>query len=271
MSKWRGLNVVRLVLVGILAAAFAGCGRDKAPSPLKPRSLTIAAAANLRFAFDVLVNDFNRDHPDIQAKVTYGSSGNYFAQLSNKAPFDVFFSADTAYPHQLVEKGLALADSEFVYAVGQLVVWVPSSSSIDVEKLGLEALLDPSVRKIAMANPRVAPYGRAAEEALRKRGVHDRVQDKIVLGEDITQTAQFVESGAADVGLIALSMALAPAMRNKGRYWLVPTDAHAPLAQGAVILNWAKDRAAADAFCKFVTSDRGQDIMKRFGFIRPEK
>lgn len=270
LCKLRGLTSGALIsLTSLFAVAMLGCRGEEAAQQPAVRPLNIAAAANLRFAFDELVADFNREHPEILAKVTYGSSGNFFAQLSNKAPFDVFFSADTSYPHQLVEKGLAVAESAFVYAVGQIVVWVPSGSPIDVEKSGVEALLGPSVRKIAIANPQHAPYGRAAEQALRKLGVYDRVQGKLVLGEDITQTAQFVESGAADVGIIALSLAVAPAMREKGRYWTVPQDAYTPLAQSGVILNWTKNRTDVDAFCRFVTSARGQDIMKRFGFVPP--
>src|SRR5262249_39922487 len=158
------------------------------------------------------------------------------------APFDLYLSADIDYPRKLMESRLALQESEFVYAVGHLVVWVPNGSKLDLDRLGIRAVADPSVKKLAIANPKHAPYRRAAEAALKKFGIYDDVKDRLVLGENIAQTAQFVESGSADVGIIALSLALAPAMRDKGRYWTVPLDAYPRLEQGGVILSWAKDR-----------------------------
>src|SRR5438309_8125341 len=158
-----------LILSGML-----GCSQAAKP----PVSiLSVASAADLRFALDDIVLEFQGKHPDIQVRVTYGSSGNFFAQLTNNAPFDLFFSADTDYPRRLIEQGLASQESAFVYAVGHLVVWVPRDSSLDIEKLGMQALLDPSARKIAIANPRHAPYGRAAEAALRTAGVYDRIRE----------------------------------------------------------------------------------------------
>src|SRR4029077_6100604 len=134
-----------------------------------------------------------------------------------QAPFDIFFSADIDYPRKLIDAGLADADSEFLYAEGRSVGWVPNSSPLDLETLGIRAVADPSVRKVAIANPQHAPYGRAAEAALKTLGAYDAVKDRLVFGENIAQAAQFVESGAADVGLIALSLALSPAMKDKGR------------------------------------------------------
>ncbi len=207
-----------LVLPGLL-----GCSRAGRKSPEEPpvSILSVAAAADLRFVLDDIALEFQGKHPDIQVRVTYGSSGNFFAQLTNNAPFDLFLSADTDYPRRLIEQGLAARASAFVYAVGHLVVWVPRDSSLDIEKLGVQALLDPSARKIAIANPRHAPYGRAAEAALRTAGVYDRVRERLVYGDNVAQTAQFVQTGSADVGLIALSLALTPTMRASGRYWLL--------------------------------------------------
>ena len=198
--------------------------------------------------------------------VTYGSSGNFYAQLSNRAPFDIFFSADADYPRRLIRQGLAFADSDFLYGVGRLVVWTPQASPLELEKLGIQALLGPSVRRIAIANPRHAPYGRAAEAAMKSLGVHDRVKGRLVLGDNVMQAAQFVESGAADVGMISHSLALAPPLRGKGRTWEVPTDAYPPLEQAGVILSWAQDRAAAEALREFVLSDGGRAILRRHGF-----
>ena len=157
----------------------------------------------------------------------------------------------------------------FVFAIGQLVLWVPKTSPLDVEKRGIEVLTDAAAKKIAIANPKFAPYGRAAEAALKKLGVYERVQSRLVLGDNIAQTAQFVESGAADVGLLSLSLTLVPAMREKGRSWRVPDDAHPPLEQAAVILSWARDRQSAQSLCDFVRTAPGQAILKRYGFAVP--
>jgi molybdate transport system substrate-binding protein len=181
--------------------------------------VAVAAASDLQFAFDQIAAEFKERQPAIEVKITYGSSGGFFAQLSNKAPFDLFLSADVDYPRKLIEQGQALEQTLFLYGVGQIVVWVPNESEIDVEKLGLESLLDRSVQKIAIANPRHAPYGRAAEAAMKHAGIYEQVKDRLVLGENISQTAQFVESGAADVGIIALSLALAPTLKDRGAFF----------------------------------------------------
>jgi molybdate transport system substrate-binding protein len=201
---------------------------------------------------------------------TFGSSGNLYAQLTNKAPFDLFFSADLSYPRRLIDAGLADQASEFLYAYGHLVVWVPNGSPVDLETRGVEAVTDASVRRLAIANPAHAPYGRAADAALKQLGIYDRVKDRLVLGENIAQTAQFVESGAADAGIIALSLALSPAMKDKGRSWKVPQHLHPRLEQGGVILNWARDRHAAEAFRGFILSDEGKAILRRYGFEPPQ-
>jgi molybdate transport system substrate-binding protein len=253
-----------------LAMAASGCdGSSDGGKADERRTLSVAAAADLKFALDEIVEAFETAHSDIDVEVTYGSSGNFFAQLSNRAPFDVFFSADVAYPRKLAEDGLAGAESEFLYAVGQIVVWAPRSSTIDVEALGEKALLHPSARKIAIANPRHAPYGRAAEAALDSLGILGEVKDRLVLGENVAQTAQFVESGAADIGVIALSLAMAPPMREKGRYWLIPLDAYPRMEQGGVILEWAKDREAASTLRELAISAEGRAILRRYGFLLP--
>lgn len=236
----------------------------------RPRMVSVTAAADLKFAMEDLIGEFRRRQPAIDVSATYGSSGNAFAQLSNKAPFDLYFSADIAYPRKLVKAGLAKKDSEFLYAVGQIVVWVPNASKLDVEKLGADALKDASVRRVAIANPKHAPYGRAAEASLKKLGLWQDVQEKLVLGENVAQTAQFVESGAADIGVIALSLALAPAMRDKGRFYVLPQHSYPALEQGGVILNWAKDMEAAQELRTFILSGDGREILRRYGFVLPE-
>jgi molybdate transport system substrate-binding protein len=247
-------------------------GTASSPKVASPsRELTVAAAFDLKFALDEILAAFEKEQPDARVKVSYGSSGNFFAQLSNKAPFDLFFSADIEYPRKLIEQGLAAKETEFQYAVGHLVLWVPNLSKLDVERLGIEAMTDPAVRKIAIANPKHAPYGRAALAALKSLGVYERVEERLVLGENIAQTAQLVETGAADVGLLALSLVMAPAMRDKGRYWPVPQDAHPPLEQGGIMLSWAKDQEAARRLRAFVMGDAGRAILKQYGFALPSE
>jgi molybdate transport system substrate-binding protein len=229
----------------------------------------VAAAADLKYALDELLVEFERQYPHIDVRPTYGSSGNFYAQLSNQAPFDLFFSADIDYPRRLIEQGRALQETEFLYAVGQIVVWVRNESPLDVETQGVHALLEPGVRKIAIANPQHAPYGRAAEAALQHLGVYEQVQSRLVLGENIAQTAQFVESGAADVGVLALSLAMAPALRDKGRYAIIPLHAYPRLEQGGVILARVRDREATELLRTFVIGEQGRAILRRYGFLLP--
>lgn len=238
---------------------------------LKAAEITIAAAADLKFAMDELVAEFHKGHSDIAVKVTYGSSGNFFAQLQNRAPFDVYFSADVQYPRSLADAGYALDAKVFLYAVGRIVVWTPTNSPIDVQKLGIDSLVAPSVKKIAVANPQHAPYGRAAVAAMKSLKVYEQAESRLAFGENIAQTAQFVQSGAADIGIIALSLAVAPPMRAAGRYWELPLDSYPRLEQGGVILNWTKEPRASRVFRDFVLDRQGRRVLKQHGFFLPEK
>jgi molybdate transport system substrate-binding protein len=257
-----------LVALGTLAAA-AGCGAFVHSAWAEQNVLRIAAAADMRFAMDEIIEAFRLEFPTVRVEVTYGSSGNFYAQLSNHAPFDIFFSADVDYPRRLIREAVALADTEFLYGIGRLVVWVPRASPINIEKLGMKSLLDPSVKRIAIANPRHAPYGRAAVNAMQSMGVYDQVQYRLVLGDSVMQAAQFIERGGADIGLISHSVALAPTLRHNGRYWEVPVDAYPRREQGGVILSWAHDRSAAQALRDFVLGERGKAILHRYGFGLP--
>src|ERR1700741_786758 len=259
-----------LAFAGVILAGFRAfaAGEDAKQSP--PSVLTIAAAADLKFALDDLVKEFEEKYPATKVNLTYGSSGNFFAQFQNGAPFDLFFSADIEYPRKLAEKGLG-ADDVFLYAIGRIVVWVPKDSPVAVDKLGITALMEPSIRKIAVANPEHAPYGRAAVAAMKALNVYDQVVSRLVYGENIAQTAQFVQSGAADVGIIALSLAVAPQMRDAGRFWQVPLDAYPRIEQGGIILKSLKNLETARAFRDFVLGDHGREVLKLYGFSVPEK
>jgi molybdate transport system substrate-binding protein len=231
------------------------------------RELRIAAAADLKFALPEMIARFEERHADARVNATYGSSGSLFAQLSNEAPFDLFLSADIDYPRKLVEQSPGEAGSDFAYATGHLVLWVPSESKLDVEHDGIAVLQDSSVQKIAIANPKTAPYGRAAVASLKSLGVYEPLESRLVYGENISQTAQMVESGAADAGLLSLSLAVSRALRDKGKFWPIPDDAHAPIVQGGAILGWARDPRLAAEFRDFLLSTEGAEILKRFGFV----
>jgi molybdate transport system substrate-binding protein len=251
---------MKWLMAVVLAMSLGGTARGE---------LLIAAASDLRFALDELIAEFSKANPITQPKPIYGSSGNFYAQIMNDAPFDLFLSADAAYPRQLIGAGKGKQEDFFLYAVGRLVVWVPKASPIKVEELGMKALIDPTVKKIAIANPEHAPYGRAAVAAMKRIGVYEQVASRLVLGENIAQTAQFVESGNAQIGIIAYSLAVAPKMKTNGRFWEVPLDVFPRLEQAGLVLTSAKNAEAAREFRKFMTSPGGQEILKKYGFILP--
>jgi molybdate transport system substrate-binding protein len=202
-------------------------------------------------------------------KFSFGSSGNFLSQIQNGAPFDMFFSADIGYPRKLEAAGLVEPGSLYEYAVGKLVLWVPKASTLDL-KQGLAVLTDPSIHKIAIANPEHAPYGRAAVAAMKHDGVYDKVSDKLVRGENISQTAQFVQSGNADIGLLALSLAVAPNLKEKGRYELVPTPDYPPIEQAAVIVKSSKKIATAKQFLAYIKKPEIVSLMRDYGFVVPD-
>ncbi|MBI4470629.1 MAG: molybdate ABC transporter substrate-binding protein [Acidobacteria bacterium] len=273
--KQRLDHLAQVAITLVLALCFAGCQGRMARQEAGENDVTaigevrVAAAADLKFALDEIVKQFRQDHPKVQVDVTYGSSGNFYSQLLNQAPFDIYFSADVFYPRKLSEQGLALPNSDFCYAIGRIVIWAPASSKIDVERLGMQALNDPAARRIAIANPKHAPYGKAAEAAMRSANVFERVKDRLVYGENIAQTLQFIQSASADIGIVALSLALAPKVREAGRYWEIPLDAYPRMDQGGIILKWARDPDSARAFRSFVSQPRGHEVLRKYGFFLP--
>ncbi len=230
--------------------------------------LTVAAASDLSFVMPELAARFEKQTGHT-VKFTFGSSGNLYSQIENGAPFDVFFSADLEYPRRLDAAGKAAPGTLTHYADGRLALWVLKDSRLDLSR-GLAALLDPAVRKVAIANPRHAPYGRAAVAALQHEDLYDRVQSKLVLGENISQTAQFVESGSADAGLIALSLASSQPMREKGRFVELPASLHPPIEQGCVALKSSTHEKAARAFLDFLKKPESRELLRSQGFVLPE-
>jgi molybdate transport system substrate-binding protein len=228
------------------------------------QEITIAAAADLQFAMQDITARFEKQS-GTTVKVSYGSSGNFFQQLQNGAPFDVFFSANLDYAKNLESAGLTEPGSYYQYAKGRIVLWVPRDSKLEV-KSGLKVLLDPSINKIAIANPEHAPYGKAAVAALQRENLYDKVKSKLVIGENISQTATYVVSGAADAGIVALSLALSPNMKDQGRYFEIPASEYPPIEQACVILKSSKNKAAAAQFLSFVKGAAAAEILRSYGF-----
>ncbi len=231
------------------------------------QEITVAAASDLQFAFQDVAARFEKASGK-HVKLIFGSSGNFFAQIQNGAPFDLFFSADVDYARKLDAAGLAEPGTLYEYATGKIVLWAPLQSQADL-KGGLRVLLDPAIKKIAIANPEHAPYGRAAVAALRHEKLYDQVAGKFVLGENISQTATFVVSGSADIGIVALSLALAPALKDKGKYVEIPADDYPPIEQAALILRSSQQKNAARGFLNFVKSPEIVDLLKTYGFSVP--
>jgi molybdate transport system substrate-binding protein len=231
------------------------------------QTLRIAAASDLQFVLPDLAAQYEKQ-TGVRLAITYGSSGNFVAQIQNGAPFDLFLSADTGYPHKLIEAGQADPDSYFVYAIGCLSIWLSPESPLDLTTGGYRTLLDPRIKKIAIANPEHAPYGRAAVIALHEATIYDQVKSKLVFGENASQAAQFVQSGTADAAIIPRSLALLPPLKTGKRYDLTDMRFSLP-EQAAVVVKSSPNKAAAKEFLSFLHSEAGRKIFKNYGVIVP--
>lgn len=226
--------------------------------------ITVAAAADLQFAMQDISSKFQKESGKT-VKVIYGSSGSFFQQLENGAPFDMFFSANLDYAKKLERDGLTEPESYYEYAKGKIVLWVRNESGIDLNS-GMKVFLDPSIKKVAIANPEHAPYGQAAVAAMQKENIYAQVKNKLVLGENISQTATFVESGSADIGIVALSLVVSPNMKDKGRYVVVPASDYPPIEQACVILRSSKNKDTAQQFLSFIKTAAMADVLRSYGF-----
>lgn len=253
LRRWALLRIVALLLF-VTASVSA-------------QEVRVAAAADLKFAMQDLAAQFEKQ-TGTKVDVTYGSSGNFFSQMENGAPFDLFFSADIEYPRKLEAAGLAEPGTLYEYAIGRIAIWMPPDAKVDVTHEEWKALVDPSVQKIAIANPEHAPYGRAAVAALQKAGIYEQVKAKLVYGENISQAAQFVQSGNAQAGILAMSLAVSPGMKE-GKRWEIPTDMHPAIKQGAIVLKSAKNKEQAGAFLEFAKSEAGRATLAKYEFMFP--
>jgi len=250
--------VRRLLLAMLVTLLLTGCG-----GATESRTVRVAAAADLTFALPEISALVKEIDPTIDVAPAFGSSGQFLQQIVNGAPFDLFLSADRTFPQEVANRGLADPAEIFEYGVGRLVVWTtrPEFGTPTMQSLG-----DPSVRKIAIANPRHAPYGRAADTAIVNSGLADIVTPKLVLGENVSQAAEFVLSGSADVGVVALALVLAEAVQGEDAWTLVPADLHEPITQAGVVLTRAQDLEAARIVSDVMMSPAGQDVLRRYGF-----
>jgi molybdate transport system substrate-binding protein len=250
------MKLLRILLV-VCSMQFA--------TTVHAEKITIAAAADLKFAMDEIITGFKKSQPGNDVEVVYGSSGKFNTQIQQGAPYDLFFSADIAYPRELTKNGMAAFDAK-AYAVGRIVLW---SANMDASKMTLATLSDPKIARIAIANPKHAPYGKRAEEALRSAGMWDKVQPKLVFGENISQTAQYVQSGNAQAGIIALSLVLNPDLAKKGSYYLIPDTMHNPLEQGYIITKRGSYKPLSKKFAEYMGSRQARAVMIKYGFVLP--
>ena len=239
-----------------------------APAGAVAETLTVAAASDLQSALPAIASRFEKDTGQ-KITLTFGSSGSFFTQIQNGAPFDVFLSADVDYPKRLEAAGQAERGSLYEYATGRIVLWTRNDSGIDVRR-GLAVLGEGRVRRVAIANPEHAPYGRAAVAALRHEGLYERVRTKFVLGENISQTAQFAQTGSADAGVLALSLALSPSLKSSGTYVDIPDSWYPPIEQAAVVLTSSRQKPLARQFIEYLKKPASLRILKSYGFAVPQ-
>jgi molybdate transport system substrate-binding protein len=244
----------------VIALACVTACKDKNPTtPASHGELTVAAASDLTPAFEELGREFEST-TKTKVVFVFGSTGMLTRQLENGAPYDLFAAANVSYVDELDQKGLIISDSRAIYARGRITLWTPNDSNLRLQ--GIADLARPEVQRVAIANPDHAPYGLAAKQALQSAGVWDRVQPKLVYGDNIRQTLQYAQTGNVEVAIVALSLST----QSNGRWTLIPEELHQPIDQGLAIMKSTKNEPAARAFAAFISSPQGRAIMKKYGF-----
>jgi molybdate transport system substrate-binding protein len=262
----KGVSPIAAVFhISFFKIILVSCSLFLITSAAHAEKITVAAAADLKFAMDEIVTLFKNSNPADEVEIIYGSSGKAHTQIQQGAPYDLFFSADIAFPRELAKTGFA-ASEVVPYAIGRIVLW---SASQDATKMTLASLADLKITHVAIANPKHAPYGKRAEEALKASGLWEKVETKLIYGENITQAAQFVQSSNAEVGILALSIAMSPQLSSQGGYWLIPDTLHEPLEQGYIILKRAESNMLAKRFASYMASKDARTVMIRYGFVLP--
>lgn len=256
--RWTRLLAPLFAYAAILAA-----------QPAARKTLVVVAAASMRPALEDAKVAYEKAHPEFQLQISYGASGSLTAQIQQGAPVDVFLAADLGYPEKVVQAGLATAEGVVPYAKGLLVLWVRKDTGVEPAKLGMKAVLEPGLKRVAIANPKLAPYGAAAETALQRAGVYAATAPKLVQAENINQTAQYLVTGAADAGFIALSLMDNPTLKEAGWTWPVPREDYAPIVQGAVVLKRTLFPTEARQFLAYLAGPEGFPILQHYGFEKP--
>lgn len=238
------------------------------PAAAYSQDLRIAAATELKFLFEDVSSQFQEKFAG-QVSLVFDNSGALFEKIKNGESFDLFFSSDLRYPKRLEQTGEGEPGTLYRYGISGLVIWVPKESKLDLQELHMNVLLDPSVKKVAIPDPSLAPPGRAAFDALSYFKLEEQVRKKFILTDTSWMAARYVESGAAEVAIIPLSLAAAPAMRAAGRYWEIPRAAYPPIEVSSIILRDALHRDSARAFLLYLNSKTGRDLMHLYGFLTP--
>ena len=245
---------MKWLCIGVLAA-LAACA-------VRAGEVHVAVAANFTAPMNVIAETFEKDTGH-KAKLAFGSTGKFYAQIKNGAPFEVLLAADDETPARLVQEGSAEANSRFTYAIGTLVLWSSKPGLVDAAG---EVLRRGQFGKLALANPKTAPYGRAAVETLTRLGLMSAAQPRFVQGENIAQTFQFISSGNADLGFVALSQVMKDGKVQEGSAWIVPAEMHEPIRQDAVLLATGRGNPAAQALLNYMKGDRAKQVMRSFGY-----
>ncbi len=253
ISALRGRVAAVVLLFGLMS------------SPVCAGEVRVAVASNFAAPIERIAALFQQESGHT-VQVSLGSSGKFYSQIKGGAPFDVFLSADDAIPKRLVQEGLAVGGSRFVYASGKLVLWSVQPGFVDANGAVLNK---GNFNRLAIADPRLAPYGMAAKETLTKLTMWNAIQGKLVKGENITQAYQFVATENAELGFVALSQVMRDGKVTDGSWWLVPPDMYSPIHQSAVLLTGAKDQAAAKAFLAFLKSKEARAVIRGFGYELP--
>ena len=248
------------VCLGTAALLLVSCGAGDSGKP----KITVVAAADVQYAFEEMEAPFE-EQCGCDLVLTFGSSGKFAAQIEEGLPADVFASANISYIANLEKKGLVVPGTQQVYAIGRIVLAVPSGSQLDPADLSFVA--DPAVKRLSIANPDHAPYGVAGKEALESAGLWDAVKDKLVLGENAAQATQFVETGDAEAGIIPLSLAVQ--RHDRVRYTLIDDGLHNPLQQAAAVVSSSDHPDIGEEFIDFINSEEGRPVMLKYGFVLP--
>jgi molybdate transport system substrate-binding protein len=245
-----------------LSPLFAGLIALGLSAPLLAAEVQVAVAANFTAPMQLIAADFEKATGH-KAQLSFGATGKFYAQIKNGAPFEVLLAADDETPAKLEKEGAAVAGSRFTYAIGQLALWSAKPGYVDDKGAVLK---QGTFAHLALANPKLAPYGAAAVETLTKLGLLGSIESKFVQGENIAQTFQFISTGNAELGFVALSQVYEGGKLKSGSAWLVPSALHTPIRQDAVVLTQGKDNPAAAALLKFLKTDQARAVIKSYGY-----